>query len=172
MTRLATLLPLLLLACCSPDRKEPDKPPPHRTLYLLPVRADAELPPEVSPDAVARVEIAADDPSRFRGLMFCDSLRPDHGMLFIYPTEAKRSFWMKNTLIPLSIAFATSTGRIVGILDMQPGGDTPDSELMRYESARPAMYALEMEKGWFGKNGIRVGDRMLFHPEVAAVTVR
>ena len=100
------------------------------------------------------------------------TLRPDHGMLFVYPTETTRTFWMKNTLIPLSIAFATSTGRIVDIQEMVPGGDVPDVLQRRYHSARPATYALEMEKGWFEARGIRVGDRMEFHSDVGGIPGR
>ena len=172
MRGVAVLLSLLALSCCSRPSEEPAPRPESRTLYLLPVRADAALPADVTATAVARVEVAADAAARARGLMFRESLRPDHGMLFVYPGERHRSFWMKNTLIPLSIAFATSTGKIVAILDMEPGGDVPDAELPRYESGRPATYALEMERGWFRGKGIRVGDRIVLHPEVGAVTVR
>jgi uncharacterized membrane protein (UPF0127 family) len=78
---------------------------------------------------------------------------------------------MKNTLIPLFIAFAEEGGRIVRILDMTP--DPRDGKPLRhYESGEPAMYALEMEQGWFRANGIAEGDRMLLHPSILALSPR
>jgi hypothetical protein len=76
-------------------------------------------------------------------------------MLFVYPDERVLSFWMKNTLIPLSIAFIASDGRIVDLQDMKPLDDDPP----HYVSAEPARYALEVNKGYFEKHGIKVGDR-------------
>ena len=173
MLRLAaTLVTLAALAACAEKSPEPPAPTGTRVLLVLPDREDAAIPPGVKITAIARVELADDDPSRARGLMQRTSLRPDHGMLFVYPTETTRTFWMKNTLIPLSIAFATSTGRIVDIQEMVPGGDVPDPRQRRYRSARPATYALEMAAGWFAAKGIRVGDRMEFHPEVGGIPGR
>ena len=172
MRHLATLLALVVLSCGAEKAPEPEPRSARRTLYLLPDRPDAEVPPGTEVAAIARVEIAADDASRTRGLMHRTSLKPDCGMLFVYPTEITRTFWMKNTLIPLSIAFATGTGRIVDIQEMVPGGDVSDSAQPRYHSRRPATYALEMEKGWFPAKGIRVGDRMVFHPEVGGIPGR
>jgi uncharacterized membrane protein (UPF0127 family) len=131
------------------------------------------LPPGEEPAAVARVEVAADDYSRQRGLMFRESLPPDTGMLFVYPDEEPRNFWMKNTLIPLSIAYADRTGLIVKILDMAPGAEgVPDVRLQRYPSDRPATYALEMQLGWFEEHGIRAGDRLVLHPSIEAIRAR
>ncbi len=97
-------------------------------------------------------EIAANDADRQRGLMFRDSLGTDAGMLFVYPDTKVRGFWMKDTRIPLSIAFADSEGVIVRIADMKPFDESRTSSLY------PAMYALEMEKGWFAAKGIEKGD--------------
>ena len=96
-------------------------------------------------------EVAATDAHRQRGLMFRDRLAPDAGMLFIYPDTKVRGFWMKDTRIPLSIAFADSEGVIVRIADMKPFDESRTSSLY------PAMYALEMEKGWFAQKGIEKG---------------
>jgi len=99
-----------------------------------------------------QVEVARTEEEKSRGLMFRDKLAPEEGMLFIYEREEFLSFWMKNTPLPLSIAFIDPRGRIVDIQDMEP------FNLRTHTSSRPASYALEMNKGWFKKNGIRVGD--------------
>ena len=96
-------------------------------------------------------ELAATDEDRQQGLMFRDSLDTDAGMLFAYPDTKVRGFWMKDTRIPLSIAFADADGVIVRIADMRPFDQTRTSSLY------PAKYALEMEKGWFAKKGIAKG---------------
>jgi uncharacterized protein len=102
-----------------------------------------------------RVEIADDPAEQTRGLMGRTALGEDRGMLFVYPDEEVLSFWMKNTLIPLSIAFIASDGTIVDLQDMKPLDDDPP----HYVSAEPARYALEVNKGYFEKHGIKVGDR-------------
>ena len=84
--------------------------------------------------------------------MHRDSLAPDHGMLFVYEQEEHLSFWMKNTLIPLSIAFIDAAGKIVDIQDMMPLSEESK------KSAYPARYALELNQGWFEKHGVRTGD--------------
>lgn len=109
-----------------------------------------------------KVEIAADDELRMRGLMYRDSLGADRGMLFIYPDEQMRGFWMKNTRIPLDIAFADSQGRILWIDQMKPLDTNTTSS--RY----PAKYALEMNEGWFAAHSITVGGVLGDLPEVEA----
>jgi uncharacterized membrane protein (UPF0127 family) len=98
------------------------------------------------------VEVAKTPEERNRGLMGRKYLGQDEGMLFIFEGEDYHSFWMKNTLIPLSIAFIDRDGRIVWMTDMKPL--TLDSHV----PPRPILYALEMNKGWFSKNGIKAGD--------------
>ncbi len=109
-----------------------------------------------------RVEIADDSLERARGLMYRTALGENRGMLFVYGSESRLSFWMKNTLIPLSIAFMDAKGRIVDIQDMKPLDDDPPS----YVSAEPAMYALEVNQGFFEERGVKVGDRAEL-PEMA-----
>jgi uncharacterized membrane protein (UPF0127 family) len=99
-----------------------------------------------------RVEVARTEDEKARGLMFRDKLGADEGMLFVYEKEEFLTFWMKNTPLPLSIAFIDQKGRIVDIQDMEP------FSLRTHTSARPARYALEMNRNWFQKNGIKVGD--------------
>jgi uncharacterized membrane protein (UPF0127 family) len=101
-----------------------------------------------------RAEVAATEDARTTGLMNRFSLRPDSGMLFVFPNSQPLSFWMKNTYVPLSIAFIDANGRIVNIEDMAPQTETP------HLSRGQALYALEMKKGWFASNGIGPGDRV------------
>lgn len=103
-----------------------------------------------------RVEIAKTPEERAMGLMNRKKLEKDEGMLFIFESEDYHSFWMKNTLLPLSIAFIDKDRRIVDIKDMKPL--TLDS----HSPSRQVLYALEMNKGWFSANGIRVGDVVRF----------
>ncbi|MBN2801423.1 MAG: DUF192 domain-containing protein [Deltaproteobacteria bacterium] len=100
------------------------------------------------------VEVADDEEERAIGLMHRDSMPEEHGMLFIYPDERVRNFWMKNTRIPLSIAFADAEGRIVRIADMRPLDTSTTSSL------HPARYALEVNKGWFERHGVKKGDQL------------
>ena len=101
------------------------------------------------------VEIADDTEEMARGLMGRTALAEDAGMLFVYPDEREISFWMKDTLIPLSIAFMDAEGRIVDIQDMRALDDTPP----HYTSAEPSRYALEVNEGFFDERGVEVGDR-------------
>lgn len=101
-----------------------------------------------------KAEVAADNPSRMRGLMFRERLGPNQGMLFVFQEKSQQCFWMRNTLIPLSIAFIDDDGGIVNIEDMQPRSE--DSHC----AAKPIRYALEMEQGWFGKRGLKAGSRI------------
>jgi uncharacterized membrane protein (UPF0127 family) len=100
------------------------------------------------------VEIAATDAERERGLMGRAALAEDAGMLFVFDQEQQLSFWMKDTLIPLSIAYIDGGGHIVDIQGMQPLDETP------HPSAGPARYALEVNQGFFAARGIQVGDRV------------
>ncbi|NWG02113.1 MAG: DUF192 domain-containing protein [Syntrophaceae bacterium] len=102
------------------------------------------------------VEVAKTPGERASGLMGRKHLGENEGMLFIFETEGYHGFWMKNTFIPLSIAFLDKDGRIVWITDMQPL--TLDSHV----PPQPILYALEMNKSWFTKNSVKVGDVMRF----------
>ncbi len=99
----------------------------------------------------AHVEIAATEPARRLGLMHRKSLLQDHGMLFVFDHPDIHCFWMKNTPLPLSIAFIDATGRIVNITDMQPFNEASHCP------PAPIVYALEMQQGWFAANNISSG---------------
>ncbi|MDR2476486.1 MAG: DUF192 domain-containing protein [Treponema sp.] len=99
-----------------------------------------------------QVELARTAEERSQGLMYRKGLPDGEGMLFIFEKDDTLSFWMKNTIIPLSIAFIASDGRIVEIKDMRPGG------LNSVKSSRSVRYALEVPHGWFDRAGIKTGD--------------
>ena len=102
----------------------------------------------------AVAEIASTPEQRATGLMHRFSLRPDHGMLFVFERAEPQAFWMRNTYIPLSIAFIDRNGRILNIEDMAPQTETS------HWSKGAALYALEMRKGWFAERGIRPGGQV------------
>ena len=101
-----------------------------------------------------RAEVAADYETRGRGLMYRKTLAPNSGMLFVFDAPALQCMWMKNTDLPLSVAFLDAQGAVINIEDMQP--HTEDSHCAR----RPALYALEMEQGWFARRGIKAGMKL------------
>ena len=101
------------------------------------------------------VEIAATTDARACGLSNRQSLPQNQGMLFVYPAPQPLVFWMKDTVIPLSIAFIDKTGRIVSIQKM-----TPLQTETRYRSPRPAPFALEVNQGWFAEQKIHDGDKV------------
>lgn len=105
------------------------------------------------------VAMVADDPSeRSHGLMWRREMGANEGMLFVFEQPAQQCFWMRNTLIPLSIAFLRDDGSIVNVAEMKP--QTTDSHC----SAAPVRYALEMNAGWFSRKGLRAGDRLAGPP--------
>ena len=101
----------------------------------------------------ATVEVASTPEARDTGLMFRQSMPDNHGMLFDFFDRDTRGFWMKNTNIPLSIAFIDSDGTIVNIEEMLP------LSLNSVHSKGPCRYALEMNKGWFDRNEIYPGTK-------------
>ena len=125
------------------------------------ILAGCEAPLETKEFVIARAgrdpvtiqaELARTGTQRNRGLMNRRNLKDGRGMLFVFDRDQILSFWMKNTLIPLSIAFIASDGRILEIRDMEP------LDLTAVSSSRSARYALEVPQGWFGRAGIRIGD--------------
>jgi uncharacterized membrane protein (UPF0127 family) len=98
------------------------------------------------------VETARTDEERAKGLMYRKVLPDGEGMLFIFDRDQQLSFWMKNTIIPLSIAFISSDGHIIEIKDMQP------NDLNSVKSSRSVRYALEVPQGWFERVNVKAGD--------------
>ena len=99
-------------------------------------------------------ELASTPEQREIGLMFRPAIAANDGMLFVFERPSKQCFWMKNTLIPLSIAFLGDDGSVVNLDDMKP------QTLAEHCSAKPVRFVLEMNEGWFAKRGIKAGSRL------------
>ena len=108
------------------------------------------------------VELARTAAERSRGLMFRESLAEDRGMLFVFGRETKAGFWMKDTKIPLSIAFIAGDGLILETQDMEP------LSKQLHRPARAYRYALEVNEGWFERHGLGAGDRVEIPADVRA----
>ncbi|MCD6680372.1 MAG: DUF192 domain-containing protein [Burkholderiaceae bacterium] len=104
---------------------------------------------------IIRAELANNDRTRAIGLMGRRALGPNEGMLFVFERKAVHCFWMRNTPLPLSIAFLDDDGRIVDIAQMAPRSD--DSHC----PSREVRFALEMEQGWFARHGLAPGARLV-----------
>mgnify|MGYP001611808814 FL=1 len=105
-----------------------------------------------------RAEVARSEEERQTGLMFRREMATHEGMLFIFDEREQRCFWMKNTPLPLSIAFIADDGTIVDLLDMRP------QSLDNHCSSKPVRYALEMNQGWFARRAIKPGFRLVGAP--------
>ena len=118
----------------------------------------SSIKPFIKIDGISlQIEIVQDAESRQLGLMYRDELAENLGMLFVFETTRVLSFWMRNTFIPLDIAFIDAAGVIVDIQRMEPL-----DESKQYISAVPALYALEVNAGWFEKNGVKRGSKVQF----------
>ncbi|MEC7921842.1 MAG: DUF192 domain-containing protein [Planctomycetota bacterium] len=134
---LALVLPLVVSGC-----SEPALQPVPRAAYLKLQVGQRQL----------NTEVAYSDVSRRRGLMYRKALEKDSGMLFVFPRKKMLSFWMKNTLIPLSIAYIDDKGKVLQIKDMAPRDETSVA------SDFFVRYALEVDRGWYEKAGLKEGD--------------
>ena len=105
-----------------------------------------------------RAEVAQTPEQRSTGLMFRQAMGQNEGMLFAFEDAGQQCFWMKNTLLPLSVAFVADDGSIVNIETMKP--QTEDSHC----STKPVRFVLEMNEGWFGKRGIKPGFKLQGQP--------
>ncbi|HQY47550.1 MAG TPA: DUF192 domain-containing protein, partial [Usitatibacteraceae bacterium] len=125
--------------------------------------AQAQAPLPVRQVKVAghalRVEVAATIEQRMKGLMFREKLGAGDGMLFVFDEPGYHAMWMKNTPLPLSVAFVDGAGAILNILDMEP------HTLDQHAAAGPAVYAIETNKGWFAKRRIKAGDKVTGLPK-------
>lgn len=125
-------------------------------LLLAATVAAAEMPRMELTAGFHRIEaeVAATQPERMQGLMHRRVMPRNQGMLFVFPQAARHCMWMRNTYLPLSVAFLDETGRILNIADMQP--QTEDSHC----AVAPARFALEMNRGWFAERGLKAGTRL------------
>jgi uncharacterized membrane protein (UPF0127 family) len=108
-------------------------------------------------------EVAANEPQREQGLMFRKQMGPNEGMVFVFDRPGTVCMWMKNTLLPLSVAFLDANGRIVNIEDMAP--QTLDSHCGKGDAIA---YALEMNQGWFRQKNIKAGTLLAGLPPLPA----
>lgn len=130
--------------------------------FLFPVCADAQTGAQprlktamlTAGMHVIQTELAITPEQQQVGMMFRRSMGTNEAMLFIEEKPGVRCFWMRNTLIPLSIAFLADDGTVVNIADMKPQSDESHC------SAQPVRYALEMNVGWFAKRGVKPGSRI------------
>jgi uncharacterized membrane protein (UPF0127 family) len=122
---------------------------------LFAANARAELPAMDLAVGMHRIhaEVADSMGARMEGLMHRKSMPQGAGMVFVFEENAAHCMWMKNTLIPLSVAFIDEAGEIINIADMQPQTE------QTHCAARPARFALEMNKGWFAQRGIKAGAK-------------
>jgi uncharacterized protein len=131
------LLPLFIVACAKPD----------------PICTNKDMVAQVN-SVQFNLEVACKDEDKKTGLMNRKSLAQDSGMIFVYDHEDYYAFWMKNTYIPLSIAFLDKNKKIVDIRNMQPHDLTPVATSVK------AIYAIEMNLNWFTSNNIKIGDTL------------
>lgn len=122
----------------------------------------AAAPGVVFDNGVLFVDIADDATERGTGLMNRACLGEDWGMLFVYLADSQNTFWMKDTLIPLSIAWIKADGTILEIEDMHP--QTED----QHSAPAPFRYAIEAKQGWFTEHGVKPGDKAIIPPGLTA----
>jgi uncharacterized membrane protein (UPF0127 family) len=130
------------LVGCSATDNDPDRPP-------------STVAFEGS-DTLLYVDVADETDERRRGLMGVENLPTDEGMAFVWDEPVASTFWMKDTLIPLSIAFVDEDGRVLAVRDMQPCEEDPCPS---YGVGKPYVLAVEANIGWFQKHGVEAGDR-------------
>ena len=124
------------------------------------VRAQTEAQPRLDTVTLQagmhliRAEVARTPQQTSTGMMFRREMGANEGMLFVFNDLEPRCFWMKNTLLPLSIAFIDDDGRITDLADMQPLSE------QNHCSSRAVRFALEMNQGWFAKRGIKPGFKL------------
>jgi len=144
------LLALALLLChCTPQETDSQMPSPKNSAPAAPVIRLG--------NATLKVEIVQNDEERMRGLMYREQLAEDEGMLFVFEEARIQAFWMRNTFIPLDIAFIDAGGKIIDIQRMEPLDETKS-----YFSPAPVPYVLEVNAGWFERNAIKVGELVKF----------
>lgn len=134
----------LLTVCAAADNKAQEKLPT-QTITIINNNGD---------EVEILAELADSESERAKGLMFRKNLAGGEGMLFVYDKDQIMSFWMKNTILPLSIAFITRDGLITEIFDMKPESIAP------VRSTRSVRYALEVPQGWFARQNIGAGSQV------------
>lgn len=140
---LAALLAFCLLSCAAKSSPEEGPTSANPRLRTVELRVGG---------SALKAEVARTPSEREKGLMFRTSLKDGEGMLFVFEADQRLAFWMKNTSIPLSVAYLSSDGTIREIMDLEP------FSLDARGSERSLRYALEVPRGWFGRIGVKSGD--------------
>jgi uncharacterized membrane protein (UPF0127 family) len=140
----AAIIGVLVLAACSGNTGDDRDRPPSSVTFE-------------GTDAVLYVDVADQAEEQRRGLMGVERLPADHGMAFVFEEPVGSTFWMKDTLIPLSIAFIDGKDRVIGVRDMEPCGV---DECPSYGVDEPFVLAIEANLGWFDEHGVAAGDRV------------
>ena len=138
------LVSLILVGACTDDAPEPSDALPGSTMTFG------------GTDATLAVDLADDPQERRKGLMGIEELPADHGMAFVWPGPVDSTFWMKDTLVPLSVAFVDESGLVIDVLDMEPCDTDPCPS---YGIDEPFVLAVEANLGWFDDHGVGAGDR-------------
>ena len=146
-------LVLLCVPGCADSATAPSGPQPQSGLAMVTMPIGHQT---------FTLEVADTDEKREIGLMSRDSMPASHGMIFVFPREERRGFWMKGTRIPLDIIYVAADKRVASIHQMNP------FDLTRVNSAGPAMYAIELNADTAKKLGVKPGDRLGIPPEVTA----
>lgn len=165
--RITAGLALLLICACAP---RDDAPPPPAVL-------ESSTPTPTGPTTLVRVgdapeiraEIAATPAERGLGLMNRPTLPDGTGMLFVFAGPSGSSFYMWQTLVPLSIAFV-DVDRVVSVAEMAPCRATTPAECERYSADGPYTLAIEAPGGWFTDAGVEAGDPVTFDPPPPAAS--
>ena len=172
--KLAQALGLAALLLTGGCEKEKPVLPPNTTVPNPPATAEnSQAQPRLKTlklylgAAELTVEIADENLERQAGMMHRTTMPKNEGMLFVFPYPHQSGFWMKNTTVPLSIAYIDRASRVIEIYDLHPG----DEEAVESRSAR-VQYALEVNQGWFAKNGIQPGTVLATERGSLAVSVR
>ena len=145
---IAAIVTLTFLGACTDDTLEPSDATPESTMTFG------------GTDATLAVDLADDPQERRKGLMGIEELPADQGMAFVWPGPVDSTFWMKDTLVPLSVAFVDESGYVIDVVDMRP---CETDACPSYGIDEPFVLAIEANLGWFDEHGVGAGDRAELH---------
>ena len=155
MQALYRLLLVLMLCACTPE-KNPITQVASDTYFSIPIGSDE-----------FKLQLALTESERSRGLMYRSTLLENHGMLFLFEKPGKHSFWMRNTQIPLDLAYFDAQGKLLEIHSLYPY-----NENSVYPYSEAALIAVEMNQGWFSRKNIRPGAKLDLEALIEAIVSR
>ncbi|PXA03423.1 DUF192 domain-containing protein [Coraliomargarita sinensis] len=157
LSALLAVMSALILGGCQPDEA---------TTASEPVRADTYFPITIG-ESTLQLQLALTPAEHQKGLMFRRELPEDHGMLFIFERPRQQGFWMKNTSLPLDIGYLDPSGRLIEVHPLFPFDETPVAS-----RSRQILIAIETNRGWYAKNGVKPGAQLDVEALKAAITKR